>query len=213
MLPTLYGMPAAEMGNSVKKGRLVAGVIGSPDEDGPRRMAIEAAIMGVRGKSSNQVRSTFVPEAAAPLVEGRATTRTQLLAMRRAELEAANAHVGRDRQTSLPKGVHSPAPPASDPMQDGSRTMRCSWAARQTAGRTCSRLSSLGTTRDHALGRQSWRAHIRPGARDYMRRPEAEILSHAHAGAGQSMGQARNGCGKIRSTSSFERVTNVRTLR
>ena len=110
-LPTLYGMPTTEMGNSIK-GRLVAQVIDSPGGDGPRRMAIERAIMEVRGKSSAQVRNTFVPEHTAPLVDdaGRATTRTQLLAMRRAELEAANAHVGRDRQTSLPKGVQPGAP-------------------------------------------------------------------------------------------------------
>ena len=111
MLPTMYGMPAAEMANSFK-GRMVAEVIDHPGEDGPRRMAIERAIMEVRGKSSNQVRSTFVPESAAPLVDGsgRATTRTQMLAMRRAELEAANAHIGRDRQTTLPKGVQPGAP-------------------------------------------------------------------------------------------------------
>ena len=111
MLPTLYGMPAADFGKSVK-GKLVAQVIDNPGEDGPRRMAIERAIMEVRGRSSSQVRSTFVPESAARLVDdgGRATTRTQLLAMRRAELEAANAHIGRDRQTTLPKGVQPGAP-------------------------------------------------------------------------------------------------------
>ena len=108
MLPSLYGMPAQEMGNS-SKGSLMAQCIDSPGEDGPRRMAIERTMLSVRGKSSNQVRATFVPEDAAPL-EGRATTRTQLLANRRAELEAANAQIGRDRQTTLPKGVQPGAP-------------------------------------------------------------------------------------------------------
>ena len=144
MLPSLYGMPAQEMGNS-SKGSLMAQCIDSPGEDGPRRMAIERTMLSVRGKSSNQVRATFVPEDAAPL-EGRATTRTHcscLLTGGRSSKQQTPKSAATGRRRS--QRVCSPAPRGSGRTPRGSLATRCSWGPRTSEERSWHPPSSPGS--------------------------------------------------------------------
>jgi len=109
-LPNLNGAES-EMHKSIR-GRTVCEMMKdttlSSGDSGP----LSRYLLDVRGKASNNLQTAFSQPEAAPRTNemGRPTTRTHMLAMRREQMEAANAHIGRDRQTILPKGVQPGAP-------------------------------------------------------------------------------------------------------
>jgi len=114
--PTLpsFNAPATSVQGELQKsirGRAVAEMMTDASatvDNGP----LSRYILDVRGKASTNLRESFAqPDAPSRTnEEGRPTTRTAMLAMRREEMEAANANVGRNRQTILPTGVQPGAP-------------------------------------------------------------------------------------------------------
>ena len=108
--------PEAELQKSTR-GQTVSATLKNPaaaswSDETPRRMAMERAVLSVREKSSAGFRSTFTAEEEpAPFNEaGRPTTRTAMVAARREQQAAENAHIGRNPRLSLPTGVQPGAP-------------------------------------------------------------------------------------------------------
>lgn len=121
--PPALPMPRMEVGDGElmrsKKGHMVHEFMNdpsSPEASDVRRTAASRAMLSVREKSSHQLSDCIAaPEGASLDVprtneEGRPTTRTAMLAMRKEQGIAHNAEVFQNMKSILPVGVQPGAP-------------------------------------------------------------------------------------------------------
>ena len=121
-IPTeaLKGMPAFELPHDElmrsSRGQHLSGILADPalaTASVVQRVAAERALLSVRERSSYQLRDCFVADSPSPRTSNgiqQPKTRTALLAMRREELQAANAAIGQEPRLTLPVGVQPGAP-------------------------------------------------------------------------------------------------------
>ena len=113
--------PATELNRS-RRGETLNAVLQNPEStswksDGPKRAAVDRAVLGVREKSSFALRECMgdgvePPPTLSP--EGRPPTKTAMMEMRREKAMAENAAIGASSRSSLPIG-NQPGAPGKNP--------------------------------------------------------------------------------------------------